>query len=376
MRPFIFSCDSHIVEPSDLFTSAMTGDMHQWAPNASVEDGVRITRLGDRVLLKLQADFFDHKVGKDGDDVGRIGARDVRKRLVDMERDGVDAESLFPSLGLMLALVQDPDAAIVGSQVYNDWLWDTVAGLRNTLVPIAVLPWADLGAAEAELRRVLDIGFRSVMLPCVPLEPTPQYNDPAWDPIFALAAEAEVPLMMHTATGKVNLRALRGPGGAVFNYSRQMTDAIETTAALVGGGVLDRNPGARIMFLECGAGWMLGLAERMDEVYEGHAPYVSPKLSRRPSDIVRDQVMASFQNDPGFVYTLKGMPDQAFLYATDYPHSEGTFPYSKDVVDSFMAMPDATDEQKRNILGLNAARLFKTTPEIVASEREAFLAGV
>lgn len=215
----------------------------QWAPNASVEDGVRITRLGDRVVLKLQADFFDHEVGTNGEDVGRIGARDVRKRLVDMERDGVDGESLFPSLGLMLALVQDPDAAIVGSQVYNDWLWDAVAGLRNTLVPIAVLPWADLGAAEAEFRRVLDIGFKAVMLPCVPLEPTPQYNDASSDPIFALAAEAEVPLMMHAATGKVNLRALRGPGGALFNYSRQMTDAIETTAALVGGGVLDRNPG-------------------------------------------------------------------------------------------------------------------------------------
>lgn len=113
----------------------------------------------------------------------------------------------------------------------------------------------------------------------------------------------------------------------------------------------------------------------MDEVYAGHAPYISPKLSRRPSDIMRDQVMASFQNDPGFVYTLKGMPDHAILYATDYPHSEGTFPYSQDVVESFLAMPDATDEQKRNILGLNAARLFKTSPELVASERNSF-AGV
>ena len=117
-----------------------------------------------------------------------------------------------------------------------------------------------------------------------------------------------------------------GWGSRILAVQWQMTDAIEATSALVGGGVLDRHPGARIMFLECGAGWLLGLAERMDEVYDAHAPYVSPKLSRRPSDIVRDQVMCSFQNDPGFVYTLKGLPDRAFLYATDYPHSEGTLP--------------------------------------------------
>jgi hypothetical protein len=41
-----------------------------------------------------------------------------------------------------------------------------------------------------------------------------------------------------------------------------------------------------------------------------------------------------------------------------------------------MASPDATDDQKRNILGLNAARLFKTSPELVAAEKQAFLAAV
>jgi predicted TIM-barrel fold metal-dependent hydrolase len=373
MRPFVFSCDAHIAEPNDLFTSSMTGDLAKWAPNAFVEDGVMHTRLGDRTLMKIQANFFSHKVGDDdGDNPGRRGARDVRLRLEDMDRDGIDAEALFPSLGLMMSKIEDADASIVASQVYNDWLWERVDGLRNTLVPLASLPCIDLEAAADEFRRVLDIGYRAVMLPCAPVDACPQYNDPAWDPIFALAAEHEIPLMMHTATGRVNIRAMRGPGGALFNYTRQINDAVDATAALVGGGVLDRNPGARIMFLECGAGWLLGLAERMDETYAGHAPYISPKLSRKPSDIVRDQVMCSFQNDPGFVYTLKAMPDRAFLYASDYPHSEGTFPFSRKVVDEFMAMPDATDEQKRNILGLNAAHLFKTSPELVAQEKAAY----
>ena len=47
----------------------------------------------------------------------------------------------------------------------------------------------------------------------------------------------------------------------------------------------------------------------------------------------------------------------ALLFATDYPHSEGTFPFSRDVVDRMMAQhPDATIEEFVAVLGGNAAR--------------------
>jgi predicted TIM-barrel fold metal-dependent hydrolase len=374
MRPFILSCDAHLAEPNDLFTSKMTGELAQYAPNFTVEGNVRTTRLGERVLMKIQADFFDHKVKSDDVDTGRKGARDVMMRLKDMDRDGVDAEAIFPSLGLMVSRIEDAEASRVACQIYNDWVWQRVDGLRNTLIPVALVPNVNIPDAVTELHRVIEIGFRAVMMPCAVLDSCPQYNDPEWDSFFSVAEAHEIPLLFHTAVGKVNIRAMRGPGGAVFNYTRQMSDAIEATAALVAGGVLDRHPGVKIMFLECGAGWLLALGQRMDESYFNHGPSVLPKLSRKPSDIVRDQVICSFQNDPGFIYTLKEMPAHSFVYATDYPHSEGTFPFSRDIVDSFMAMPDATEEQKHDILGLTAARLFKTTPALVAQEKQAVLA--
>jgi len=375
MRPFILSCDAHLAEPNDLFTNAMTGDLAQYAPNFTVEGNVRTTRLGERVLMKIQADFFAHKVEIDDEvDRSRKGARDVMMRLKDMERDGVDAEAVFPSLGLMVSRIEDAEASRVACQVYNDWLWQRVDGLRNTLIPVAIVPNVNIPDAVAELKRVIAIGFRAVMMPCAVLDSCPQYNDPEWDTFFSVAEAAEMPRMLTLPTAVWNIRAMRGPGGAVFNYARQMSDAIEATSALVAGGVLDRHPGVKIMFLECGAGWLLSLGERLDESYFNHGPSVLPKLSRKPSDIVRQQVMCSFQNDPGFIYTLKDMPASAFCFATDYPHSEGTFPFSRDIVDSFMAMPDATDEQKREILGLNAARMFKTSPELVAAEKAAALA--
>jgi predicted TIM-barrel fold metal-dependent hydrolase len=214
------------------------------------------------------------------------------------------------------------------------------------------------------------------MMPPAGLDSAPRYNDPAWDTFFALCAEAKVPLVFHTGTGNVNLRAIRGPGAALFNYARQMNDAVDVIAALIGGGILDRNPDAHILFVEAGAGWLLGLAERMDEVYEGHAPSISPKLSRLPSQIVRDQVHCSFQNDLGCLLTIKGLGIGNFLFATDYPHSEGTFPYSRELVAGmFEQVPELSQDDQAALLGMNAARMFGITPQQVAEETRRALRG-
>ncbi|HET8707684.1 MAG TPA: amidohydrolase family protein, partial [Pseudomonadales bacterium] len=292
MRPFVFSCDAHIVEPPTLFTDAMPAHLQQWAPNAVIDEkGMRANRLGETVIFKVPANFHAHKVGEANDlDIRRLGARDLKLRFADMERDGVDAELVFPSLGLLAPSIPDREAALIAAQIYNDWAWNYLDGVRNKLIPAAIMPLANLEDGLMELKRVIAKGYRAIMMPPQPLDSVPKYNDPAWDEFFAVCANAEVPLAFHTGVGNVNIRALRGPGGALFNYTRQMNDAVDVIAALVGGGVLDRNPNAHILFVECGAGWLLGLAERMDEVYEGHAPSISPKLSRKPSQIVRDQV--------------------------------------------------------------------------------------
>lgn len=371
MRPFVFSCDAHIVEPNDLFTANMSDACKQWAPNAVIDDkNMRLNRLGETVLFKLPANFHAHKVGEANDlDIRRKGARDLKLRFADMERDGVDAELVFPSLGLLAPRIPDRTAAREAAQIYNDWAWEYLEGARSKLVPAAIIPLVDLDDGLTELNRIIDMGYRAIMMPPVNVADTPKYNDPAWDPFFARCAEAEIPLVFHTGVGEVNIRALRGPGGALYNYTRQMNDAVDVIAALVGGGVLDRNPDAHVLFVECGAGWLLGLAERMDEVYEGHGPSISPKLNRRPSQIVRDQVHCSFQNDPGCLLTVKGLGIENFLFATDYPHSEGTFPFSRQLVERmFDQVPDMSEKDRAAILGLNAAKMFRITPEMVRSE--------
>ncbi|WP_160108169.1 amidohydrolase family protein [Pseudomonas izuensis] len=373
MRPFVFSCDAHIVEPPDLFTANLPAHLQQWAPNVVIdgEKKLRLNRIGEVTQFKIPLGFHSHKVGESDDlvDIRRLGTRDLKARFTDMERDGVDAELVFPSLGLLVSRITDAEASRECARLYNDWAWGYVEGVRSKLVPAAVIPLVNLEDGIAELKRIIAIGYRAVMMPTVNLDSIEAFNDPAWDEFFALCAEAGIPMAFHTGVGNVNLRALRGPGAALFNYSRQMNDAVDVISALVGGGVLDRNPDAHILFVEAGAGWLLGLAERMDEVYEGHAPSIQPKLARKPSQIVRDQVHCSFQNDLGCLLTAKGLGIENFLFATDYPHSEGTFPYSRELVEGmFEQVPHFTEADKAAVLGLNAAKMFGIKPEVVHEE--------
>jgi predicted TIM-barrel fold metal-dependent hydrolase len=208
------------------------------------------------------------------------------------------------------------------------------------------------------------MGFSAAMLPVVTPRDVPAYNSDLWDPVFEVAGELGVALVFHTGTGMENVIQERGPGGAVVNYARQMNDGVNTVLMLVAGGVLDRNPKAQIAVIEAGASWLAAICERMDEVYHAHNFYVRPQLSILPSEIVRRQVHASFQYDRGCVMTRSITGHQALLFASDYPHMEGTFPRTRVVAERLFEGLEVGESEKLDILGRNAARLFRLEPPL------------
>jgi len=166
-------------------------------------------------------------------------------------------------------------------------------------------------------------------------------------------------MVLHTGTGRADVREERGPGGAIINYTIQMCDAQRAVMYLIGGGVLDRFPGAKVALIESGASWLAAVAERMDEVNEAHEMFVSPKLSLTPREIVQRQVYASFQYDRACIMSRTVTGHQALLWGSDYPHHEGTFPRSRDVLGRLFDGIEISDTEKADIVGGNAARLFR-----------------
>jgi len=369
---FVFSADGHIVEPSDLFTAGLPPSLRPLGLRAEMRDGFLYMMAGDRITSQKALNRPPPRMGPDGETFGRgerRGGREIAGRLLDMADEGIDAEIIFPSLGLTAFLIRDPEAELATAQVYNDWLHRLLAPHPERFVRCGILPVRDLGHTVAEIRRLAALGFTAAMLPSF-IEPDsdlPQYSSPDWDPVFAALQEYRLVVAMHTGTGRDDVRSHRGPGGAVINYTVQACDGMRTIMALVAGGILDRFPGVKVCCIEGGASWLAALAERMNEVYAAHHVFVRPKLSVTPREIIARQVSCSFQYDRACIMARSVTGTQALLWGSDYPHHEGTFPRSREVLAHLFDGIEIGERERADIVGGNAARLFRLPHPAVAS---------
>jgi predicted TIM-barrel fold metal-dependent hydrolase len=361
MKPFVFSADSHIMEPAGIFLDGLPASLKDHAIHARKEGEFLITGTKDKIIYRLRVG--QHRETALGDNE-RKGIREIPGRLEDMALEGIDSEICFPSLGLWLYCLDNAEAEAASARLYNDWNHDFLGSNPTRFVRCGMLPVLDFSNTLAELKYLASMGFTAAMLPAVTPPSLPKYNDEQWDPVFHLAGELGIVFVCHTGTGLETVVVERGPGAAIINYTNQMSDAVGSCMYLVSGGVLDRNRKARVAFIESGASWLVALAERMDEVAVAHANFVRPKLSRMPSQIIDDQVWASFQHDRSCIASAHLPGGKNVMWGSDYPHAEGTFPVSRRLTEELFEGLNVGEETKHNILGLNGAKLFGMEPVV------------
>ena len=347
------SADSHVNEPPELFATRMPKALRERAPRVEVVNGVPCLVVEGMRPRKLPAG----RIALSGEDLERAhaGGWDPKLRIRDQDRDGVAAEVVFPTLSLQSSFsTPDPALQIALARAYNDWVAEVFAPHPDRFAAAAIIPMLGVEAACEEAKRVHALGLRTLFLPAR-VESRP-YNRPDYDRFWGLASELGLPLTFHAGSGH-EPRIESGPGGAVINYLLgAQIDGPHVLLHLAAGGVLDRFPRLRIVAVETGASWLAWVMTQMDEIYEKHHMWASPKLSLRPSDFVRRQCHVTFQNDPVGVANRVFTGTEPLLWGSDYPHHEGTWPHSHQVAERQLeGVPDA---EKRMILGGTAARIF------------------
>jgi predicted TIM-barrel fold metal-dependent hydrolase len=369
---FVFSADGHLVEPKELFAENLPPDLAKFTIRSEKEGDYMVTRAGSNVLNRARLNT-QPRLDENGDTfarANRLGATNIEVRLQELAGEGIDAEIVFPSSALMTSLVDNAEAEAATARIYNDWHHGMLKDRTHQFVRCGVIPVRDTDYGVTEMKRLASLGFTAGMLPSFMPRDLPFYNNARWDPIFEAAQQLGIVLVLHTGSGRNegDIREEKGPGGAIVNYTIQMCDAQRAIMYMVAGGVLDRYPGAKIAAIESGASWLAALAERMDEVNEAHHMFVQPKLSLKPSEIIRRQVHASFQYDRACIMSRSVTGHQAIMWGADYPHHEGTFPRSREVVAHLFDGIDISDREKADIIGGNAARLFRLNrPEFAAA---------
>src|ERR1700754_1959314 len=172
---FVFSADGHIVEPADLFSANMPKSLAFHAIRGEVRGDYRCTVSGDKVIHRMrmrpggptEATAMRQLAPGEKPPRKALGHNNIEGRLQDMKDEGIDAEIVFPSLGLWTYAVEDVEAELATCQIYNDWNDRFFSSHFQAFVRCGVLPVRDLHNTQLELKRLASKGFTAAMLPVV-----------------------------------------------------------------------------------------------------------------------------------------------------------------------------------------------------------------
>jgi predicted TIM-barrel fold metal-dependent hydrolase len=398
-QDFIVSADSHILEPTDLFITRLPAHLRDravWEEDFEIEpmvDG------GARYFRTLHTPGFEGwTISRYRQNDGLAPEGDPERILADMDEDGIDATLMHPNLSMFGLYSDDHELSMAHARVYNDYLVERFLDHRDRIRPTAPIPITDVGDAVRETERVVAAGLSALLLPAIPPS---SYHTDELDPIWAVAQEAGVPVFFHTQTGGVRVN---DPSSStmrtVMDMAKQVNLPMTSKVAagrmftlsvlapivaqklmieLIAGGIPERFPDLHFGLIEFNAHWLGSLMGSMDKAWvtgigqdsdwwlgrwEPDQPATiegQPTMARlfhlnekwpwplKPSEYVQRQFHVSFQDDPMAIAGRHLTGISTLMWANDYPHAEGTFRHSRELIDQqFAGVPD---DERAAILG-------------------------
>jgi len=363
-----YSCDSHVVEPPEVF-EGLEDRFGDRAPkvvrndkgdrNAVILGGfpVPVGRFG--IAGHRLDDPATTELIKRGYEALNPGCFDPVERLRDQDRDGIVGEVMYPSVNMVTFSLTDRDVAHAVMRRHNDWIREYCSEAPERLIGVACIPLPDVDEAVAEVERCAAIGIRGIAIPCTAPNDKP-YSHPDFEPFWAAAAAARLPITMHIFTGSTWDMGFPphwgAPAMSIVGYTFAHTAIGATLVQLLAGGVCERHPELRLVAGEFECGWVAHFLQRVDHATYRARHEASPDLTMEPSEYFHRQCFVTFEDDELGVRTRDVIGVGNMLWGNDYPHHDAIWPHSMDVIDRiFEGVPRAEVEA---MTSGNVARLY------------------
>ncbi len=379
---FVMDAAQFIVEPPDLWSSRVSAKHRELAPKVvslpgkgdawAFEGGAWLRPLGlEAVAGQGPLEIQDQGLGYA--DIRR-GAYEPKERLRDMAVDEVDMASIFPSFGMSVRNIQDPDLHLACVQAYNDGLWEWCqSGDARRLVPQALIPATGVTVAIAELDRVAKKGYKGMVFLGYPGQGMdPQAEE---DPFWARCEEAgmvvnlvrggpvgpdRTPMVPRRWVGESagNVRIVDTPLEVMWAQAASINNVILSGFILTG--ILDRFPRMQLALIDAGAGWLPNCGELLDWNFR-YSRYIKfAKLKHMPSDYIRRQVKATVKGERSTIENRHDVGVGALMWASHFPNSTTSWPTSPLVIEG--QFHDVPEDERRFMLGENCAGLYRVMP--------------
>jgi len=293
----------------------------------------------------------------------RPGCWDPDARVADMDTNGVWAAVNFPSqvtgfCGRVYAECADAELGLAVTRAWNDWFFEQWYGRHpERFIPMGITYLGDAVAAAAEIRRNAERGFVAVTLPELPhrVGMAPIFDE-WWEPVLAACAETDTVVCLHVgSSGVVDMP----PGAPMVPLAATLFGqlSLHACAEWLWSPWPRRFPGLWVAMAEGGIGWVAMLRDRLDNIVDrsGYGHWFDGDL--RPAEVLARNFWFCTIDDPSTIDTRHAIGIDHIMWEADYPHGDGTWPDSQQVVtDTWGHLPP---DELAKLTHENAAALFR-----------------
>ena len=338
---------------------------------------------------RLHEDFDDWKQAyinpfTDLQDSKRVRNWDTGVRQRDLEADGQVAEVVFPNtvppfFPSSLLVARPPttsaefEARWMGLPAHNRWLVDWCGELPGRRAGLAQVFPNNIEAAVGEVEWAAENGLKGVLVPAVPPDSVvpPLWSD-YYDPLWAACQDTGLSVNQHGGAGLPDIE--QSPNRNFLMLMEVPFFANRSLWHLILSGVFERFGELRFVMTEQRVGWVPATLAKMDTFWRlfngdgsvGEMPADGAQLPNPPSSYFLSNCYmgASF---PGRdeAEAIKQIGVDRFMWGSDYPHREGTFPDS--VASLRHVFCDWSTSDLRKLFGETAAEVYHLDHDALAA---------
>ena len=338
--------------------------------SADTHGGASLTEYRSYLPSSLRDEFdaWASQIAPEGD-LNDTNNWDPERRRNEQIGQGVVAGIIFPNTDPPFSLNvferghdrQSIDLQWEGLKAHNRWMIDHCSTephrLRGVVQTSPYLP----EESAAEIRWAAESGLMTggvLVRVCPPDGAFPQLYEEHWEPVWAAAAEVGLPIQTHGGNAPVYAP---GPGKVAVELAEIGYWTRRGLIQFLYSGMLDRFRDLTVVLTEQAVGWIKIELPQLEwyakHVVLKHDAAGADHLERTPTQIFRDQVVfgASFPS-AGEINSLREHAVDHIMWGNDYPHSEGTYPYTTEALRVAFAGRETADVAR--MVSTNAADLY------------------
>jgi predicted TIM-barrel fold metal-dependent hydrolase len=248
------------------------------------------------------------------------------------------------------------DLLQTGIRMYNRWMADFCSVDPDRLIGLAQFPMWDVDLAVAEMEWARKAGLRALNFPS-PRPTIPDFNELWWEPFWTAAEALDMPLNTHGASSPiVDIASYTGVEGWLCMMHEMIQFSRRGLPFMLFGGVFERHPKLKFLLTEQPAEWVETTLRDLDGLWRWSR--VDSSLPRPPSEYFWSNcyVGVSFMSNTDAREAVRQGSTNNLLWGTDFPHTEGTWPFT--TLSLRMTAEGIPIDDLRKMCGLNAVELY------------------